>query len=174
MTGSITATFKAFIEAVLLQPLQVGSDRIAWPEVVPAHEPAVSGCPHRGTTQPSFPHYDAAIATQRASVRRGSLDVIYRKYEGRVETKLGKTTIQPQDLVIVWLGGTLNENPDNVFGIGVHKCPGMDMAKAILDGVMGVLTQLRGPDAPRRRPMDADLALIFDNVDAVKSAGIKH
>ena len=174
MTGSLTATFKAFIEALLVQARQLGSDRIAWPEVAPSANPAASGCPYaQAHALPSFPHYDALIATPLARAKRGSLDTVYRKYQGTSETMLGNLTVVPKDLVIVWLGGTLDpakpEQQDNLFGIGVHKCPGMDMGKAILNGVMSVLSQVRGIDAPRRRAMEGDLALVFDNVAALKT-----
>lgn len=170
MTGSISATAKAFSEALLLQPT-AADQRIVWPEL----QSAPAACPyHPSQTQArvSFPHYDAAIAAPLARQQRGSLDAIYRRYEGPDGRTIQHHNhpLHKGDRVIVWIGGTLPVDPDNLYGIGTHKCPGMDMAKALLEGVLEVLMSLRGPDAPRRQLVDGEPILLFDNMRALERA----
>jgi hypothetical protein len=80
--------------------------------------------------------------------------------------QIGSLTIEPDDLVIVWLGNTLRA-PDNLYGIGMHKCPGMDMGKAIIEGALRALTQLTGDNSPRVEREDEVLYLVFPHPDAV-------
>jgi hypothetical protein len=100
---------------------------------------------------------------------RGSLDAIYRQYRGPHELTLERhePPIRMDDLVVVWVGGTLSDHADNLYGIGKHKCPGMDMGKAMLEGVLQVLTSQRGQDSPRCRIVDGQPVLVFDDVRAL-------
>jgi Dyp-type peroxidase family len=73
---------------------------------------------------------------------RGSLDSVYRTYRGDQPWTRGTLTINDGDTVVVWLGGTdKTAAVDPLFGAGIHKCPGMDMAKAIMNGTFQALAQ---------------------------------
>lgn len=154
MTGSLTATAKAVDEA--LKVLATGSDqRIVWSHGVVA-------CPYHGSAPARFPLYVGNVAKALKRVQRGSLDSVYRTYCGEHDRVFGTITVQRGEIVVVRLGNTLPSHPDNLFGIGIHKCPGMDMAKAIIDGMLDPLTQLRGDDSPRLRREDGVMYLDFD------------
>jgi hypothetical protein len=159
MTGSLSATAKAFGEAVAVQV--TGDDgRIRWPRTSAA-QPSV---PSQTTRElRAFPLYDAIIAGPLRNARRGSLDAIYRVYRGDTAYTEGSLTIQQEDLVIVWIGSTLEAEPNNLFGIGPHKCPGMDMAKAILEGTLYALTSLPDEAGVTRERIDGDLYLAFED-----------
>jgi hypothetical protein len=159
LTGSITATLKAFSEGLALYAAvrrDAARGTIVWPEQA---QPLAS----------DFPHYDSVIASTLAAVRRGSLDSVYRTYVAKDPTVSDRSSIElnENDLVVLWLGGTLPANPDNVFGIGVHKCPGMDMGKAIMDGALRALCQLKDADSPRIERDGDSLYFVFDNPDAL-------
>jgi hypothetical protein len=112
--------------------------------------------------------YEAIVAARLAEVQRGSLDSIYRTYEGDRSCHAHAISIEKGDTVIVWLGGTLRRRHDDLFGIGTHKCPGMDMAKAIIQGILLALTALQGSAGPVRTLVGGELYLAFDQVGALE------
>jgi cytochrome P450 len=189
MIGSLTATAKGFGEALKAQDLAADGRHIRWADVgrvaptfaaAPASYPANQQCPchpaasassqteHVTHAESGFALYEAIVAGRLSEVQRGSLDAIYRTYESDRNCQLHSITIEKGDTVIVWLGGTLSQQRDNLFGIGVHKCPGMDMAKAIMQGILQVLTVLEGADGPVRAVVDGELYLAFDRVEALE------
>jgi hypothetical protein len=154
LIGSLTATYKAFSDALAIRAA-----------LKPHQAPSDSCGPVRDDKQSGFPLYDSIIANTLSVQQRGSLDAVYRKYSGP-PAKSGNITLQDNDLVIVWLGGTL-EAPDNLFGIGVHKCPGMDMSKAIIEGTLRALTQLTGAEAPAIEQEGELLYFVFPKPSAL-------
>jgi cytochrome P450 len=102
--------------------------------------------------------YDAIIAEPLVKVRRGGPDSLYRKYIGPDDHSYKTQSGQPVplrhgDLVLAWIGGALPEmGADFLYGDGRHQCPGRAMAKHMIEGVLGVLSQLSvrlfavGPD----------------------------
>jgi hypothetical protein len=161
LTGSLSATLKAFAEGLLAYAEQYDlAAPMRWPE---RPQPSAAW-----TIERAFPLYDRVIAEPLATRRRGSLDAIYRVYCGAQPALLGTINVQPGDKVVVWLGGTLEPRcPDNLFGVGMHKCPGMDMGKAIMEGTLCALSELTGAAAPRLLRADGQLLLQFDDVAAL-------
>jgi hypothetical protein len=162
MTGSLAVSAKALSEALALAPVDA-RDRIQWPKLEPASTPAVEhACPHAAAGV-QFPLYDGIVAAPLAAAERGSLDAVYRRYAGNGAYPLGeRLSAQLGDTVIVWLGGALKHDPNYLFGLGVHTCPGTDLGKAILDGVLRTLTKQRLRRTQLRTPLGLDISLGFD------------
>ncbi|HKP59197.1 MAG TPA: hypothetical protein VJV78_20885 [Polyangiales bacterium] len=165
ITGSLTATTKAFIDGLTIYARNSSdySGRLHWPAGAETTEP--SGCPHARV----FPQYDAILAQTLSAARRGSPDAIYRTYVGESPCTVGALAVQRGELVIVWLGGVLQHDRDYLFGIGGHSCPGRDMGKAIVEGILRALTQLRGAKAPRLIAAGDATRLVFEDPETLTS-----
>jgi hypothetical protein len=166
--GSLTATAKAFSDGLILYAYthSVPGKPIVWSSG--GTDASASG----SQAGPIFPLYDRIIARSLATARRGSLDSIYRKYVGSGRDS-HEIKLADQDTVIVWLGGSMKEperlHPDRMFGVGVHRCPGMDMGKAIMQGILQTLTRLDGPDGPKLARIEGEWGLAFDNPSALSA-----
>lgn len=166
MTGSLTATMRAFEEGVHAYidwqkqqglPLQL------------AAAPSI-GVPDPRCERPfANSLYERVIAAALAAKQRGSLDTIHRVYIGEPGRKLGALELQVDDRVSVWLGGALDEQRDHLFGAGIHRCPGMDMGKAMLNGVLLALNEL-SQVSPLRASWDQEakrLQFVLDDFEAI-------
>lgn len=160
ITGSLTATAKTFGEALAIYGREglVTGKPLSWP--------AEAATP-RTVQSPHFPLYDAIIAKSLAAARRGGVDALYRMYDGTEAT--GWPELEPGDGIVAWLGGTLPGDSDRVFGIGVHRCPGMDMGKAIMEGVLRTLSAVQKPPVLSRS--DSGLRLTFDEPAVLAALG---
>jgi Dyp-type peroxidase family len=70
--------------------------------------------------------YESIIQSALARARRGGPDSLYRvRSDG---TK-----------VVVWLGGAQTIDADILFGAGAHACPGSDIAKGMMEGMLEAL-----------------------------------
>ena len=160
VTGSLGATAKAFTEGLAAYSREQAEPAgpIAWPGP---------------EARLDFPLYELVIARPLARLRRGSLDAVYRTYAGP-DQRSREIWLRDGDTVVVWLGGTLQESlerlqPDRLFGIGVHRCPGMDMGKAIMHGILQTLSRLHGSDSPRLTRIEGDPALAFARPAALEA-----
>jgi hypothetical protein len=128
MTGALTAPYKTFADGLVLYAEQQVDPHapLGWPEPAP---------------DALFPWFDAVLASALVAGERAAPDAIYRVYRGK-PVRLDSVDVRPDDRIVLWMGGRLPERADDLFGIGMHKCPGMDMGKAMLDGVLAVLTTL--------------------------------
>ena len=159
ITGSLTATARAFGEGVgLYGTTQAGSNPAnVWPE-----RPE----PRPDAAHPQFPLYDEIIARSLVQARRGGLDTIYRTYAGPADNRFG---LAPGERVVVWVGGALEaEHSDRIFGVGVHKCPGLDMSKAIMEGMLRALVTPPPTARPRIVRLDGELRLTFEDPSALE------
>lgn len=114
---------------------------------------------HRGVAQLSVgeqvdasapsPLYDAIIARSLAHDQAAAPDYLYRTYKGEprpLDAVDGAQTLRCGDRVIVWLGGATEFR----FGAGAHRCPGRDMAKAIMEGALQAFSE-----TSKLEPIDA-------------------
>lgn len=150
LTGALTATIKAFSDALCLYARDHGG-QFTWPDVSNRDQP--------------FPLYEHLVARKLADHQRGALDSVYRTFVGNSYPFGDDNELKTNDLVIVWLGGSLPDDRDNLFGIGLHKCPGMDMAKAMIEGALRALVQLTQTHPPRLEREDEVDYLVFDRPD---------
>lgn len=161
ITGSLTATAKTFGEALAIffarASLKTGQP-FAWPT-------ANDSVPHG--SKPHFPLYDAVVATSLVAAQRGGIDSLYRMYQA--ENAADWPELKKGDRIVAWLGGTLPGNADRLFGIGVHRCPGMDMGKAIMEGILRALTAV--PKPPKLSRSDTGLRLTFDQPSVLAGLG---
>jgi hypothetical protein len=133
--GSMAATAKAVGEAFLFfAGDNIGRGReLIWPGgadlLLDTSDPTASNS-----------LFSQIIEQKLHAARRGSLDSVYRTYRGEQPWQRGSLSIAEHDTVVVWLGGAAKTAAiDPLFGAGIHKCPGMDMAKAVMNGVLQVL-----------------------------------
>lgn len=149
MIGALTAPYRAFTDALLGHAEQQSDRRapLSWPE------------PRRGAR---FPWFDAIVAPALVRSERATPDAIYRKYRDASPRRVGNVELHRDDTLVLWMGGRLAACPDDLFGVGMHKCPGMDMGKALLDGVLCVLCELTQELAPRLICERDDPVLVFD------------
>jgi len=115
VTGSLGATMKLFLEGLTLHLSAQRTSKIAWPDESSA-----------GSL------YAAIIQTSLARHKRGGPDSLYRKRrsDGKV--------------VVLWLGGAQQLDPEILFGRGAHKCPGMAIGQAMIEGMLRALRQRDG------------------------------
>jgi cytochrome P450 len=95
-------------------------------------------------TEATWPLYDQVIAGSLRYLQAAAPDYLYRTYLGKApEPFSGGPKLAPGDKVIVWLGGAAAIEPDLRFGGGPHHCPGMQMAKAVMEGTLTALKEAR-------------------------------
>jgi hypothetical protein len=93
------------------------------------------------------------LASTLETDQLGGPDYLYRTYLGQ-ETKQFQLSdqrphvpIEPGDVVCSWIGGAarLGDPPDREirFGAGEHMCPGREMARAIIDGILFALSECK-------------------------------
>lgn len=152
LTGALTATYKAFSDAVILYARSHRGE-VPWPV---------------SRERSLYPLYEQMVSRTLVEHRRGSLDAVYRTFIGAPRPFEGASVdLKTGDRVIVWLGGSLQREPDNLFGVGLHKCPGMDMGKAMIEGALRALARLTSARPPRlERERDLDY-LVFAEPDAL-------
>jgi hypothetical protein len=148
MLGSLTATAKGFGESLVMFGLQSGTGRINWQIGAPQSKDA------------AFPLYEQVVAATLSRSHRGSLDAIYRVYHGPGRTLPNGLELKQGETVIVWLGAMVAQDPEHMFGIGRHACPGKAMGKAIMEGVLRALHGV--PKAPSIVKIDGEVGLEFD------------
>lgn len=128
VTGSLGATMKLFSEGM---------------KHYNQARPQLDGKVER---QALFPEL---IRAPLVRAQRGAPDAIYRKYVGKEPYRFRSgLVVQPGDEVVVWLGGSMQNDPpsvdDAMFGIGVHQCPARWMGIAMIEGMLQALTSLDG------------------------------
>jgi Dyp-type peroxidase family len=93
-----------------------------------------------------------ALARALEDDQLGGPDYLYRQYNGSAEL-LFKTaagapheSIEPGDTVVSWIGGASRPGDGDEeirFGAGAHRCPGREMARAVIDGTLAALVQCK-------------------------------
>jgi hypothetical protein len=106
---------KLFLEGLALHLRAQGTGKIAWPP-----EPRAESL------------YTLIIQRALAQGKRGGPDSLYRVR--RADSKI----------VVVWLGGAQGLDPEILFGRGRHKCPGVAIGKAMIEGLLRGLAQRDG------------------------------
>jgi cytochrome P450 len=157
ITGSLTATAKSFGEGLssFASRSHDPTGRIAW-----------DGATCHGSSAPSYPLYERVIARSMQAEHRGAPDSLYRKYVGPDCSRSGQI-LKAGDTVVVWLGNGVHGDSERLFGVGVHKCPGKDMGKALMEGMLQTLSSLQGDDSPRISDMGGEAGLTFDHPEAL-------
>jgi Dyp-type peroxidase family len=74
------------------------------------------------------------FVTLLQKARRGGPDVLYRR--------LPKLYKGAPEMAVLWVGGAQRVDRDVLFGVGPHKCPGMDIGIAIIEGLLRGLIAL--------------------------------
>jgi Dyp-type peroxidase family len=116
VTGSLGATTKLFLEGLTLYVREHAKDRkLDW-----------SAMPEGAL------RWDAFVANLRRA-RRGGPDVLYRRFRGDD----GRAK-----LAVLWVGGAQGRDPDVLFGVGPHACPGKYAGIAMIEGMLDALAAL--------------------------------
>jgi Dyp-type peroxidase family len=128
MTGSLSATLVLFVRGLNCYLDSTSRDALVWPT-------NVAGLANEARpAQASL--FGEMVAKPLAKKKRAAPESLYRKYNGDAAYEIGSATIKKGDLVVLWFGGLLPSNPDALFGLGPHACPGKDMGKAIVNGTL--------------------------------------
>jgi hypothetical protein len=136
-TGSLTAVAFLFKEAFIPYARGCPNHTLVWPQPPPPPPP---GAPS------SLWLYEAVIRNTAFHTGRGGPDALVRTYRGE-ERELDGAQLQPGTPVMVWLGGAAAQTHDDAYLFGMndgHRCPGLEMGKAILQGILEALAGLRG------------------------------
>lgn len=136
-TGSLTAVAFLFKEAFVPYAVGCPNRTLVWPQPPPASPP---GAP------PSLWLYEGVIRNTAFHTGRGGPDALVRTYRGEAR-ELNGVQLQAGTPVMVWLGGAAQQTHDDAYLFGIndgHRCPGLEMGKAILQGILEALSALRG------------------------------
>lgn len=148
LVGGVTAVAGTFVPGLARWALQANNDNLA--------ESLRAVAPEDGEPWPLY----RALARALEIDQLGGPDYLYRSYRGGAARTFtladGRehVQIQKEDTVVVWIGGAarVDDTPATEirFGAGEHMCPGAEMARAIIDGILAALgdcRELRRADA---------------------------
>jgi Dyp-type peroxidase family len=153
VTGSLGATARLFLDGFELfrRARAAAGEQLSPPA---AASTALGREPSAGDSL-----YEMVLMRGLGEVKRGAPDSLYRVYRGEGEALPAlaalESELKPGDTVVLWLGGMLQlggdewhvRGHDYAFGAGFRTCPGMDMGKALLNGLLIGLFELRGLSA---------------------------
>lgn len=138
-TGSLTAVAFLFKETFLRYAHDLPNGIVVWPQ--PPAPP-----PPPAPPQSPFWLYDAIIRNTAFRTARCGPDALVRTYRGEPR-ELGGVQLTEGTAMMVWLGGSAQQTGDDRYLFGIadgHRCPGTDMGKAILQGILEALSGLKG------------------------------
>ncbi|HET8936196.1 MAG TPA: hypothetical protein VFN67_22280 [Polyangiales bacterium] len=149
VVGSLTAVAGTFVPGLARWALQNASKDLA----------SVLRETQANAREYAWPLYKA-LARALENEQLGGPDYLYRTYRGaetsrfQLESGQPHIPIEPGDIVVAWIGGASQDSDSDDteirFGAGQHMCPGREMARAIIDGILAGLsecTALKAADA---------------------------